>query len=286
MRFSSIPETIEAQESLDGLAGKVADVIAKVVPTGPAKDALSGTWLGHALHPMLTDLPIGFWTSSMVLDLVGGKKGRPAADLLVTLGILSALPTAATGLSDFADTVGAERRVGVVHAAANTVAVTCYLLSRRARRKGKRVRGVALGFLGGGAATVGGYLGGHLLETMGIGVDTTAFDRGPSDWTVAGSTDELVEGAPVRMDVAGVGVMVVERGGGLDAIADRCTHRGGPLSEGDLVGDCIRCPWHGSMFRVDDGSVQHGPATQPQPAYEARITDDKVEVRRARTRPA
>lgn len=285
MRLSSITDTLEGQASLDSPANAIADAVGKAVPSGPIKDALSGTWLGHALHPMLTDLPIGFWTSAMVLDLLGGRKGRKAADLLVTLGIVSALPAAATGLSDFADTAGSERRVGVVHAAANTAALTFYLLSRRARRKGRRTRGVALGLLGGGAATVGGYLGGHLLETLGIGVDNTAFENGPSDWTVAGATEDLVEGSPVLMHVDGVGVVVVERGGRVLALADRCTHRGGPLHEGELRGDCIVCPWHGSTFRLDDGEIEQGPAAQPQPAFEARITDGKVEVRRAVTTP-
>ncbi len=281
MPANTLPGKIESTEQLDGLASAVAKAVGRTLPAGPLKDILSGTWLGHALHPVLTDLPIGFWTSSLVLDLAGGRAGRKAADRLLTLGILSALPTAAAGLSDFADTDDVERRVGIVHAGANTAAVALFVLSRRARRKGKRVRGVGLSMLGAGAATLGGYLGGHLLQTRGVGVDNTAFDRGPSEWTPAGAAADVAAGRPAFVEVGGVGVLVVEREGRLLAVADRCTHRGGPLHEGAIEGDCVRCPWHGSLFRLDGGHVVEGPATRRQPAYEARRSGDRLEVKKA-----
>ena len=159
-------EQIEQATSLDGAADRVGDIVAQAIPNGPRKDFLSGTWLGHVLHPMLTDLPIGFWSSAFVLDLVGGKKSRPAAEFLVGLGVLSALPTAATGASDWSDTEGGTRRVGLVHAAANTSALALYAWSWKARRQQHHARGVALGLLGATAATVGGYLGGHLLANQ------------------------------------------------------------------------------------------------------------------------
>jgi uncharacterized membrane protein len=138
------------------------------------KQVLSGAWLGHALHPALTDLPIGFWTSAWTLDLVGGERSRDAARLLVGLGLLSAAPTAATGLSDLLDTYGPARRIGLVHAACNTLAVASYAASWLARRDGRHRRGVAWGMAGAAAATAGGWLGGHLVFVRGAGVGRRA----------------------------------------------------------------------------------------------------------------
>ena len=265
MRLRRFPDAIEQLDGLDSVAGPVGDAVGKALPPGPVKDLLSGTLLGHALHPLLTDLPIGFWTSAWMLDLVGGKKAAPAARKLVGLGILAAIPTAASGASDWADTTEESRRVGFVHATANTIALVCFTVSYVQRRRGRRARGVAWGWLGAAAATVGGHLGGHLSYALGVGVDNTAFERRPSDW--------------VDADADGLEVLVVGEGNAVRAIGDRCTHRGGPLHEGKVEGDCVTCPWHGSVFRLDDGEVERGPATLPQPAYDARTRDGRVEVR-------
>jgi nitrite reductase/ring-hydroxylating ferredoxin subunit len=194
---------------------------------------------------------------------------------------LAAVPTAIAGASDWADTNEREKRVGLVHAAANTVALACYIASYVERRRGRRLKGVAWGWAGAGAATVGGYLGGHLVAALGIGVDNTAFEAGPDDWTDAGIATD-VGASPVAVDAEGVKVFVVRSGGRLHALSDRCTHRGGPLHEGELDGDCIECPWHQSRFRVEDGDVVRGPATLPQPRYEARERNGRLEVRRLR----
>jgi nitrite reductase/ring-hydroxylating ferredoxin subunit len=230
---------------------------------------------------MLTDLPIGFWTSAWMLDLIGGKRSATAARKLVGLGILSAIPTALTGASDFGDTAAPEKRVGLVHATANTAALACYVVSYVHRARGRRRQGVLWGFLGAGFATLGGHLGGHLVNALGIGVDNTAFDQGPVEWTAAGPASALEEGKPVVVQADGVDVLLLREGDRIYALADRCTHRGGPLHEGQLVVGCIECPWHQSRFRLSDGEVERGPATQAQPRYEARIVDGGVEVRRA-----
>jgi len=154
--------SIEANEALDAPAATLEAIATTVAPEGPVHDALLGTWMGHALHPVLTDLPIGMWTSAAVLDLVGGRRSRPAAKRLVGAGILTALPTAATGLAEWLHVDRESRRVGVVHAGSNSVGLVFYVLSYLARRKGHHLRGAALGLLGGLAATAGGYLGGHL----------------------------------------------------------------------------------------------------------------------------
>jgi uncharacterized membrane protein len=140
----------------DLLAGVVAAVPAEV------REELEGKRLGHPLHPMLTDLPIGFWTSGWVLDLVGGRKSAPAAQLLTGLGVLSAVPTAASGLVDWPYLTPGKKRVAVVHLLANAAATATYAGSWLARCRGHRARGIALGMLGAGVATLGGYLGGHL----------------------------------------------------------------------------------------------------------------------------
>jgi uncharacterized membrane protein len=153
---------IEGSPALDRPADVVERLARAVVRPGATEDALTGAWLGHALHPLLTDIPLGTWLSASLLDLVGGRAARPAARRLIGIGILNALPTAATGLAEWLQADRAARRVGVVHAHANTVGLLLYGASYRARRKGRHLRGVALGMAGGMAAIAGGYLGGHL----------------------------------------------------------------------------------------------------------------------------
>lgn len=280
MRLRRAPEAIEGFTFLDGPSDTLSRLVGKAVPPGPLKDVLSGTWLGHALHPLLTDLPIGFWTSAWVLDIVGGKRSEVAARRLVALGIVAAVPTAATGASDWTDTVGGERRVGLVHAGANTVALVAFTTSYLHRRRGNRAKGIAWGWLGAGAATVGGHLGGHLITALGVGVDNTAFEAGPTDWVDVGPAAEATEGQPHLVDAGGVPVLIVRDGLRLQAIANRCTHRGGPLHEGTVEGGCVTCPWHASVFRLEDGEVERGPAALPQPVYEARERAGRIEVRR------
>src|SRR4051812_20281538 len=177
---------LEEDERVGAAARAVHDMARRVrVPTA-VRDVLSGTWLGHPVHPMLTDLPIGFWTSAWVLDLLGPRRHRDAARVLVGLGVLSALPAAVTGASDWADTTGRAERVGVVHAAANTTALGLYAASWVARRRGHTTRGIALATAGAAAATVGGYLGGHLTQVLGVGIDASRIpDDALAEWTRA-----------------------------------------------------------------------------------------------------
>jgi nitrite reductase/ring-hydroxylating ferredoxin subunit/uncharacterized membrane protein len=275
-------ETIEELESLDRIATPVAARVSQAL-AGPAKDVLSGSWLGHPLHPLLTDLPIGAWTSAVFLDVVGGRRAQAAADALVAAGVVTALPTALSGLSDWSDLGRPERRVGVVHAAANNVALALWVASLMARRRGSRSVGVALGLLAATALTAGGYLGGHLAYGKGAGVDRNAFDELPDEWTPLAGAADLPEGQPVLAHAGATDVMLVRRGGTVLALADRCAHLGGPLHKGTVEEDMVTCPWHGSTFRLDDGSVVHGPASAPQPSLEVRSVGGKVEVRRRRS---
>jgi nitrite reductase/ring-hydroxylating ferredoxin subunit/uncharacterized membrane protein len=265
---------------LDAVASPVHDRVAGLLGTQPLKDTLSGTWLGHPLHPLLTDLPIGFWTSAFTLDLLGGRRSRRAAARLVGWGVLCAVPTALTGASDWSDTYGAERRIGLVHAAANATALVCYTASWVQRHRGRHWRGVALGLVGATAATVGGYLGGHLLQTLGVGVDRTAFRAPPDEWTRVAAETEITD--QPRCVLAGdAPVIVFRHDGAVVALDAQCPHRGGPMAEGDLDGDVLTCPWHGSQFHVPDGALLRGPSTVALPAFECRVLASSVEVRSA-----
>jgi nitrite reductase/ring-hydroxylating ferredoxin subunit/uncharacterized membrane protein len=281
-KFHRLAAATGQLEALDQPAKRLAKVVRSALPGGPVKDALSGTFLGHPLHPLLTDLPIGTWTSALLLDWIGGSESRTAARRLVGAGVLAALPTAAAGYSDWADTeVSSDtvRRTGIVHAAANVTALAFFSASYLARRRGGGGRTLALS--GAGALVVGGHLGGHLAYAEGVGVNQTVFEKGPEEWTPTVTEVELSEGSPVCARAGDVDVLIVRDADGIHALDNRCTHRGGPLHEGELEDGCVTCPWHGSRFRLSDGSVERGPASSPQPLYETRVTEGRVEVRRA-----
>lgn len=278
----AIIERISSLDALDAPARALARQWRKLLSPGAVKDLLSGTALGHPLHPLLTDLPIGTWTSATMLDLAGGRDSDRAAQVLIAIGIVAAVPTAVTGWTDWADSEPASdeiRRIGIVHAVSNIGALALYSASLAARRRGDRGAGVVLGMVGAGALGAGGWLGGDLAYARGVGVDQTAFDSGPADWTAVLDASMLVENRPAHATLAGRELMVLRRNGAIHALDDRCSHRGGPLHEGELVGDCIECPLHGTRFSLQDGSLERGPATYPQPAFEARERDGRVEVR-------
>jgi len=273
-------ERLHQAEALDGIAKPLSNFVSGAIPHGVVKDALSGTWIGHPLHPMLTDVAIGSWTSAFVIDAMGRPGSEAAADTLVGIGVLSAVPTAAAGLADWSDMMGAERRVGLVHAGANIVATGLYGLSWLARRRGNRSRGVALSLMGATVATVGGYLGGHLSYRQGVNVDRNAWDDGPANWVDTVDESELADGKPFVVTADGANVLLVRRGSTIHAIGDVCSHAGGPLHEGEVDDGCVTCPWHASTFRLSDGAVRHGPATAPQPAFETQVAGGRVQVRR------
>jgi nitrite reductase/ring-hydroxylating ferredoxin subunit len=270
---------IEKLEAVDPLAERVQEIVRDILPSGSAaKDALSGTWLGHPLHPALTDVVVGSWTSAIILDCIGGRSSRPAVRRLIGVGIAASIPTAASGASDWSDLLGSSRRLGAVHAIGNTTALALQSLSLAARRRGHHGRGVALSALGFGAASASAWLGGDLSFAKGVGVNQTAFEDRPSEWTAVLDESQLESGTPMGVRAGDVGVLLVQQGGRLWAMADRCAHRGCSLSEGRLDGNTIVCPCHGSVFALD-GTVVHGPATSDQPPYEARIRNGAVEVR-------
>lgn len=285
MWWSTVTGKLEQAKALDPTVDAITGVVDKVLPEGPVKDTLHGRWLGHQLHPLLVALPIGMFTSVSLLDLTGDRRSRDAARRLVGAGVMLVAPTAAAGLADWSS-LGAfrrPRRVGLVHAASNATASLLYGASWMARRNGNHDRGRRLALGGMAALAVGGYLGGHLSYTEGVGVNRNA-DRQPepADWTDAGAAEEIRDGALTRVEVEGQPVVLTRHAGSLVGLGAVCSHYGGPLDEGKIEDSCVVCPWHGSKFELSDGSVARGPATVPQLSYDVRISGDRVQVRARR----
>ena len=273
---------LEGATVLDRIGEPLRSVASRLVRPRIVRNLLSGSNLGHPLHPLLTDLPIGAWTMAELLDAIGGKAAAPAADLLVGAGIVAAVPTAATGANDWSDTYGEETRVGLVHAAANVTALSLYVSSLIARRRGRRAGGKALGLAGFSVLLAGGYLGGYLSFVKGVNVNHTAFEHGPEDWTAVLPDAELGAGQHRKVLAGDVPMLLVRTDAGLRALANTCTHAGGPLDEGRIVDGCVVCPWHGSTFHLADGAIERGPASTRQPSYATRVRDGQIEVRAER----
>jgi nitrite reductase/ring-hydroxylating ferredoxin subunit/uncharacterized membrane protein len=284
-------QAIDHQDWLEPLADRLQSTLTNAfAAAGPAgqeiANALHGRWLGHPLHPVLTDIPIGSWTAAAVLDALEQVTGNRAlgrgADAAIGLGILGALGAAITGLTDWRHTDGRARRLGLAHGLLNTGALALYTTSMilrqlQARRAGRGV--AALGFV---VANAAAYLGGHLVFGEQIGVDHTAAQVPPAEFVPVLSEAELPENELRQVLVNGMPVLLLRRGNRIDAIAGTCSHLGGPLAEGSLEDHSVVCPWHGSRFALDSGAVLNGPATFPQPCFETRIRDGQIEVRAAR----
>lgn len=288
--FRSLDAFVERQASwLDPLADTLQAQMGHLLEAGgngarQAKTFLNGSWLGHPLHPALTDVPIGAWTTALLFDLLGLRR---SADAAIVTGIAAAVPTAVAGLADWHDTFGDVRRVGVAHALFNSVALGLYVGSALARRSGRRGLGMGLSTLGMAVATCGAYLGGKLVYARGTNVDRNAWSPEASDWQVAAREADLPEGQLARGEITVEGtklpILLLKRGGAVLAIGATCSHMGGPLNEGKLLDEeYVECPWHGSQFCLRDGSVRLGPAAYRQPLYEVRLRDGNVEVRLAR----
>jgi nitrite reductase/ring-hydroxylating ferredoxin subunit/uncharacterized membrane protein len=275
-------ERLGALDVLDEPTKKLAKLVRNAKRPPKIDEALSGTWLGHPVHPLLILLPLGSWTSAVLLDWLGGKDSQKAADILLGAGIVSAVPTVATGFADWADTEPASdtvRRVGIAHAALNATGTVLFAGSLAARAGGSRARGKLLALAGVGAVSASGYLGGHLTYAEGVGVDMTTFEDYPEDWTQALADAALGEGEMKAVEVGGVSILIARRGGNVYALSNTCVHRGGSLADGELTGDCVKCPLHGSVFQLADGSVEQGPAAYPQPVLETRVREGSIEVR-------
>src|SRR3954452_9635369 len=215
----------EAAAVLDGPGKAIGKQVRSLVKQ-PLKDVLSGTWLGHALHPLLTDVVVGTFLSTTLLDLAGGDEDGRAGARLIGIGMAAYAPTALTGVNDWADTEPVSdrvRRVGLVHDASNTTALALYAGSLATRRNGRRGAARLLSAAGGTALMVGGLLGGHLSFARGVGPDQTVFDPGPTDWTVAANADDVVSGEPTRVLADGTPVLLLRGGASFSAVSGCCS---------------------------------------------------------------
>jgi nitrite reductase/ring-hydroxylating ferredoxin subunit len=193
--------------------------------------------------------------------------------------VVAAVPTAAAGLNDWSDIAGPETRVGLVHAALNTTALSLYLASLVARARGRRRGRQALGLAGLGVLLGGGYLGGHLCFVLGVEVNRTAWEQPPQQWTPVLADTGLADGELCRADAGSVPVLLYRTDGTVYALASTCTHMGGPLQQGTISDGCVTCPWPGSTFRFADGSIVRSPASTQEPSHQTRIQNGRIEVR-------
>lgn len=281
-----LTDTLERASMLDRPAKLLVSKLGWLSASHGFKDLISGTRFGHPAHPPLTELVIGSFMSASLLDLIAPRVGARAADRLTAVGIAAFVPTALSGASDWVDTEYSDaksRRVGLVHAVANLLALLIYCFSLVARRRGARLRGTLLSLGGAGVLSSAGYLGGHMTFVRGVGVNQTAFDSGPTQWTPTLAAAEIEDGKLYSADADGIPVLLGRRDGRTYAIHDRCSHRGCMLSEGDgkLDGYTVTCFCHGSQFDIRDGGLLRGPAIVGQPTFECRETDGRIEVRRA-----
>jgi len=272
-----------SQRWADPLAKWLQPLIKRAVSAPPVHDLLDGVWLGAPLHPPLTDVPIGAWTTALLLDtgsvLSGDRDLGVAADRALAVGTLAAVPTAVTGLNDLRDLTGQSRRIAMVHAVANVVGLSLTTASLVYRHTGRR--GLARGLSGLGYATssVAAHLGGELSFGLGIRVNRTMGEVAPRAFVAVLDEGELRGEELRRVDVDGVPVLVArDRAGEVCALANTCTHLGGPLADGSREGDTVACPWHGSRFDLRSGAVVEGPAVFEQPRFETRVRDGKIEI--------
>ena len=268
---TSLPvEIIEKQQWLEPIADRLQSKIGAALDDdgsiGPTiGNILHGTWLGHPLHAVLTDVPIGSWTAAAVFDAL--EKTTAAA---------------VTGLADWSRVGrGRPQRIGLVHGLLNITATACYITSLCLRRMRSRQAGRQFAMVGFVVSNLSAYLGGHLVYNEKIGVDYTAGFSPPEDFVPVLAETELSDNELRRVDAEGMPVLVVRRGMRIYAIAETCSHRGGPLSEGKLQDTTVKCPWHGSCYSLEDGRVVNGPSVHAQPVLEVRVRDGQIEVRKS-----
>lgn len=284
-----------AQPFAERLSDQLQHIIGVLIganrkPPRRFKSFLNGTWLGHPLHAMLTDIPVGSWIITAIFDViwlispVNFAWAARGAEVTVIFGILGALGAACTGFADWSDTYGAERRVGLNHAIFNSSALVLYIVSlilRLTQSSGDSIAAAVIGFIGLGVMSYAAYLGGDMVFVKGTNVNHTAWEAGSDSFEAVMPVEQVEENKLYRVLVAGVPVVLLRQGLHIYAISATCPHAGGPLDEGSLEGDVVQCPWHGSRFCMRDGRALTGPATTKAPRYDVRIQNGQVEARRA-----
>jgi len=279
--INSVPLLPEKGKALAGVLHR--GVLQGGDPVRSAVDVLHGTWLGHPLHPVLTDVVVGSWMLASLFDVMslnnGSGRAEKAADTLTAVGTAAAVPTVLAGLADYSAIRRPAAGAGLAHALLNGISFTLYLLSLRARRAGQRNQGVALSTGALGVATASAYLGGHLVFDQRVGINHSDPPSKLQTWTAALDDAALPERSPRRVEVDGNPVLLYRQQGEVYAVGAVCPHAGGPLEEGQFYDACVQCPWHDSVFELRNGAVRHGPSTYSLPNYEVRIGDGRIEIR-------
>ena len=244
-----------------------------------AENVLHGTWLGHPLHPVFTDVPLGAWTTALALDVAanGDPAMRRAATFAIGVGLAGATGAAVTGLTDWSETDGRSRRAGLIHGLLNVTATTLFATAFALRRSDSHDGGRVCAWMGYAIALGAAYLGGDLVYGQRIGVTHADADL-PHEFTPVIESAAVAENTMVRGRAGQDDVLLARQHGRVCALLHACAHLGGPLSEGTLKDGSVVCPWHGSEFALADGRVLNGPATQNQPCLMVREREGMVEV--------
>lgn len=271
----------------DSVIESARKVVLKLLEPPLVGDVLHGTWLGHPLHPVLAQFPVGAWTSAGLLDAIPPL--RPAATVLIGAGMTTAVPTALAGAADWAAQDAGVRRLGALHAVGNTAALGLYAGSLIARAKGRGGLGRLLSYAALGLATGSAAVGGHMSYAQSAGVShaATAARALAHDWIDLGPLDDLPDKRPALRTGSGGGadvpLVVVRRGIRVDVFLGSCAHLSGPLYEGaieEVRGHaCLVCPWHGSAFDLDTGEPRRGPTATAQEKLEVRMRAGRVTAR-------
>lgn len=288
-----ISERLAAWSAGSGLVKAVADPLYDILnkllqetPLRPLKLLANGTWLQHPLHPLLTDVPVGAWTLAIVLDLIAlifqVQNLGLASAIAIGLGVLAALAAIVTGFSDWMDVDPPEKALGIVHATFNIISTILFAVAFFMLWGGGWVITVAnfivalIAYL---VITLGAFIGGDLVFRMGTMINRNAYRSGPKDFTTAMASADLPDNQMKRVDVKGEPVLILKRGDKVYAIGAVCSHYGGPLEKGKVMGNTVQCPYHYSRFSIEDGSVKEGPSSAPVPAYDAQVVGGQIQVR-------
>jgi nitrite reductase/ring-hydroxylating ferredoxin subunit len=287
MSLMTILDRVADVQTFDKFLDPARRVVNAVLRPQAFKDLLHGTWLGHPLHPVLVQVPVGSWVSAGLLDAIPPL--RPAATVLISTGVVAAVPASLAGAADWSEQTVGVRRLGALHAVANSAALSLYVGSLVARGRGRGTLGRVLSYtalgIAGGSAAIGGHM--SYAQSSGASHAATAARSLTSDWIDLGPLDDLPEGRPAlrtgQGDSLAVPLAAVRRGTKVDVFIGVCSHLSGPLYEGaveDLRGrECLVCPWHGSAFDLDSGSPRRGPAANPQEKLEVRMEAGRVTAR-------
>ncbi len=282
------PWVEQGAEALQDAVEQAYDALGPV--RQPTMDFWHGTWIGHPLHPLLTDVTLGMWMATAVFDVLGSTTGDggldTCAEATLTAGLTSGLATVTAGVTDWMHLMHHPRRVGFVHALLNISSLAVYGASLLMRRRGRRSAGRNMAMAGLVIASTAAYLGSEMTFGLRVGADHTAGYTLPEEWVAVLPEGALAEGVPQRVMANGVPVVLVRQGDAIHALVATCSHLGGPLDEGHVHDGAIVCPWHGSRYALHDGRLEHGPSVYWQPALDTRVHAGQIEVRGAPRPPA